>query len=197
MTVQRTKDLLLFKSFISNDSVVSPTGMVASQFQEFHPLAFTQFMEETNYFHDFNTKELAGLFSGCVPCASPEIHIPCTSSEKVNGASRRMRDLLNEYYDLEQKYSITSGANYEIGFDYQPYVFDWCNATDETNCREILQNLPFFLGEFVKCLLKINHMAVEIERAAEIAGKLDLVSKMKELPTHTLKFIATNQSIYI
>lgn len=196
-TVHKTTDLLLFRGFVDVTHGITRTGTIASQFQEFHPLAFTQLMEETDYFSAFNAKELAGLFAVCVPSAAPEVQTPSTLSETVNAASSRIRDLLNEYYDLEQRYSIFSGANYEVGFDFQPHVLAWCIAEEEATCREILQNLPVFLGEFVKCLLKINHMAVEVERAAEMAGRLDLVAKMKELPTHTLKFIATNHSLYI
>lgn len=195
--VRRTTDLMTFTGFVDTNGQVTQMGRFASQFQEFHPLAITQLMEETECFRKFGPKELAGVFAVCVPSGTPEVHVPSTSNHQVNTISGRLRDLLNEYYDLEQRYDICSGANYETGFDLQPHVLEWCFAEEETKCREILQNLPMFLGEFVKCLLKINHMAAEVERAAEMANRLDLVAKMKEIPKHTLKFIATNHSLYI
>ena len=195
--VHRTTSLLSHKGFVDNNKYITSCGIVASQFQEFHSLAFTQLMEETDYFSKLDSAELAGIFAMCVSTSTPEIPSPSTTNELVNKTSVRLRDVLNEYYDLERKFDIFSGANYETGFDLQQHVIDWCLADNEANCLEILQNLPVFLGEFVKCLLKINHMAVEVERAAEMASRLDLVLKMKKIPEHTLKFIATNQSLYI
>ena len=195
-TVNRTIDLLTSKGFLTTNLHITSMGMVASQFQEFHSLAFAQLMEEKE-FDEMNSKELAALFALCVPSATPEVHNPSTPSDRVNTISMRLRDILNEYYDLERKYDIFSGANYEIGFDLQPHVFEWCFAEEESECREILEKAPVFLGEFVKCLLKINHMAIEVQRAAEISNRLDLVAKMKEIPGHTLKFIATNNSLYV
>jgi hypothetical protein len=196
-TVKRTTELLIFRGFMDTSQHITPMGYVASQFQDVHPLAFTDIMYESKNFKEFDSIELTGFLAICVSVTTPEIHTPSTSSDLVNTTSRRLRDLMNEYYDLEQRYSILSGSNYEVSFDLQSYVLDWCYAEDEVTCREILLNLPIFLGDFIKCLLKINHIAVEVERAAELANQLDLVAKLKEIPKHTLKFIATNSSLYI
>ena len=54
-----------------------------------------------------------------------------------------------------------------------------------------------FLGEFVKAILKINNIASEIEKIAEMVGNISLLSKLKEIPALTLKFVVTNQSLYV
>ena len=54
-----------------------------------------------------------------------------------------------------------------------------------------------FLGEFVKALLKITNIANEFEKIAEIIGNIDFLSKLKEIPNLLLKFVVTNQSLYI
>ena len=54
-----------------------------------------------------------------------------------------------------------------------------------------------FLGEFVKAILKINNISGEMEKVAESIGNLELLQKLKEIPEVTLKFVATNQSLYI
>ena len=54
-----------------------------------------------------------------------------------------------------------------------------------------------FLGEFIKAILKINNIALEVERAAEVMQNLELVEKMRQIPVLTLKYVATNQSLYI
>ena len=54
-----------------------------------------------------------------------------------------------------------------------------------------------FLGEFVKALLKINNISSEFEKIAEMSENILLLSKLKEIPNITLKYVVTNQSLYI
>jgi hypothetical protein len=54
-----------------------------------------------------------------------------------------------------------------------------------------------FLGEFVKALLKINNISCELEKVAELTGNIPLLSKLKEISGLTLKYVVTNQSLYV
>ena len=54
-----------------------------------------------------------------------------------------------------------------------------------------------FAGEFVKAVLKINNIAAEVERVAEFVGNLVIVEKTRSISAMTLKYIATNQSLYV
>jgi hypothetical protein len=54
-----------------------------------------------------------------------------------------------------------------------------------------------FLGEFVKALLKINNISSEMETVAELMGDIEFLHKLKQIPIMTLKFVATNQSLYV
>ena len=54
-----------------------------------------------------------------------------------------------------------------------------------------------FLGEFIKAILKINNIALEMENVCETLENIDLLKKLREIPELTLKYIATNQSLYI
>jgi hypothetical protein len=54
-----------------------------------------------------------------------------------------------------------------------------------------------FLGEFVKAVLKINNIANEMEKIAEMTGNIPFLSKLNEIKYLTLKYIVTNQSLYV
>jgi len=127
--------------------------------------------------------------------------VPISSSKIVNDLSIKMSNLLDEYYDLEIKYDINTGSNYERNYDIQQYIMNWCSATDEELCQGVLNDMKadtgIFLGEFIKALLKINNIAEEVEKAAELMQNLALIEKMRNLQTSTLKYIATNQSLYV
>ncbi len=54
-----------------------------------------------------------------------------------------------------------------------------------------------FLGEFIKSILKINNIAKELEKICDILDNISLLQKVKEIPILTLKYVVTNQSLYI
>ena len=54
-----------------------------------------------------------------------------------------------------------------------------------------------FLGEFVKALLKINNITNEMEKIAELTGNIAFLNKLRDIPNMTLKYVVTNQSLYI
>ena len=90
---------------------------------------------------------------------------------------------------------------YEIHYDLMEFTNEWCNASDIESCKLLLQKIgvekEIFLGEFVKALLKINNISCEIEKIAEMLGNIALLSKLKEIPNITLKYVVTNQSLYV
>ena len=102
----------------------------------------------------------------------------------------------------ETNCGVFTGSDYNIIYDLIDYVIKWCkDANDEASCKEILQTIlqekNIFLGEFIKAILKINNIASECEKLCEYLGNMELLSKIKQIPLNTLKFVATNQSLYI
>ena len=45
--------------------------------------------------------------------------------------------------------------------------------------------------------LKINNIAIEIGSIAEKMGDISLLATLKAIPDATLKFVVTNQSLYV
>ena len=107
----------------------------------------------------------------------------------------------NSYQDMELERGINTGIDYTIHYDLLEYVEEWCNALDIESCKFLLQKIgrekEIFLGEFVKALLKINNISCEMEKIAEMTGNIEFLSKLKEIPGLTLKYVVTNQSLYV
>ena len=77
---------------------------------------------------------------------------------------------------------------------------EWCGAASEADCVAVVRKLEskqVFLGEFVKAVMKINNVAAELEKVCEPHNKISLLSRLREIPGKTLKFVATNQSLYV
>ena len=85
-------------------------------------------------------------------------------------------------------------------FDLMGLMEEWCASETVDESKAVLQQVEqrgIFLGEFVKALLKINSVAAELELIAEYLGNLEWLSTLREIPKLTLKFVVTNQSLYV
>jgi hypothetical protein len=109
--------------------------------------------------------------------------------------------MYNEYEDNETNMGVKTGADYYIQYDLLNYVDEWCTTECVEDCRSLLHRIGeekgIFLGEFVKALLKINNISCEMEKIAEMTGNIAFLSKLREIPNITLKYVVTNQSLYV
>ena len=209
--VENVMNILEKKGFLQkvkddhDDSLqLSLKGELAANLKELHGLVFATFSLDA-----FSAKELVALFS----CFT-NIHV----SEDVKTISLQenktitpsfiafLQDIQRshyEYQDLELKYNVNTGFDYTNAMQYDliEYVLEWCESNSVEDCKRVLQRMAdekeIFLGEFVKALLKINNISNEMEKNAERTGNLALLSKLREIPALTLKFVVTNQSLYV
>ena len=96
---------------------------------------------------------------------------------------------------------IESGTASVVHYNLIMYMYEWCECDDINKCKLLLQKMSIekeiFLGEFIKAILKLNNIVNEIVKIAELMGNIKLLHTLKEIPEKTLKYIATNQSLYI
>ena len=105
-----------------------------------------------------------------------------------------------DFENTERVYA-SRGDDMEISFDLMSLVREWYAAEDEPGCKLVVQRAQqekgILLGEFTKAITKIVYIAAEIERVAEFAGDLTLVALLRDVPKKMLKFVVTNQSLYV
>jgi len=213
-TVDITINVLVENGFVENGFVengfvdkshkLTLLGRIASHFQEVHPLMMGKLLLETNYLSDLSAPEIVGLLSCFTNCiAVPEelqVFTPETDYDETNRITKKAEEILMSFSDAEAKYEIYTGETYEMIYDIQNAVIRWCEAEDEKDCKIIIQDLKekeVFLGDFVKALLKINNIASEMEKCCESIGNMELLEKISQIQTLTLKYVVTNQSLYI
>ena len=198
------EEILIKNGFLSGVKQLEEKGLIAAQLQEVHPLVLADTYQETQGFRDFTALEIATVFA-CFNNihVSDEVktHVPSSTSKQVNDTSIFMFNKLEYYYGLETKHIIDTGSAYDINYDLQPYIMDWFTATDEIDCKVVIETIKrekkIFLGEFIKAIMKINNICVEFEKICEMNENLSLLEKLKEIPIKTLKYVVTNQSLYL
>jgi superfamily II RNA helicase len=178
-------------------------GKIASQIREIHCLAFAKLYESKKLDH-LSAKQLVALFSCFTNIRVLEDfkdNVPKSSDKIVNDKVKEVLELYDDYQRKELERNINTGFDYEIHYNLLNYVDDWCDSENVEDCKLILQKMAeekeIFLGEFVKSLLKINNIASEFEKIAEMTGNIAFLSKLKEIPHMTLKYVVTNQSLYV
>ena len=131
-----------------------------------------------------------------VKCITP--HSKDKTVEKIIYTTKELYD---EYVSIEDRENIVTGTECDIHYDLTDYCADWCDCENVEDCKRLLQSLEYekqiFLGEFVKALMKINNIACEMEKIAELTGRIDFLSTLREIPRLTMKYVVTNQSLYI
>ena len=178
-------------------------GKIASQLREIHCLVFSKMLENKK-FDTLLPSQLVALFS-CFTNIKVQDEIKDnflkTDDTTIKEIVTDFTNLYLEYQEKETTYNINTGMDYSIHYDLINYVIEWCHCENVEDCKFLLQKLGvekgIFLGEFVKALLKINNISSELEKMAEYTGNISFLSKLKEIPNMTLKYVVTNQSLYV
>lgn len=178
-------------------------GQIGTQIKETHCIIFAKMIEQGK-FKKFEAKELVGILSCFTNISVPEDKkniLPTTEFKNVKDCIIEINELYETQYNLELYRKIDTGFDYNIHFDLIDYVIEWCSCEDEIQCKQLIQKIlwekDIFLGEFVKSILKINNIAAEMEKIAEMLGDIEFLSIIRAIPKLTLKYVATNQSLYV
>jgi superfamily II RNA helicase len=191
---------------IKNDDesyILSLRGKIAGQLKEVHGLVFGRILEQ-KMLQKMSSKQLVAVFSCFTNVTVPDELsniIPFSGDPLVNETVKQIRKLYDMDLDFEERQSLDTGTNYDLHYDLLAFVMRWCECTDSQQCTFLLkkaeQEKGIFLGEFVKALLKINNITAEMEKIAEMFGDIEFLSHLKQIGEHTLKYVATNQSLYV
>lgn len=192
--------------YINNDGSIHEKGNIATYIQETHCLAFTDLLINNNYFNKYSANEIAALLSCFANIrVNDDLKIfntnNLTPNPEFNSLLNSLKIIYENYTNEELRYNIETNDSVTYMFEMVNPILEWCNSEDEQTCKSILNKCQLeynvFPGEFIKAILKINNMVNELKSVAEYMGNIELLHKLSLIPDLTLKFVATNQSLYI
>ena len=121
-------------------------------------------------------------------------------SDKIKTVIKEIKKSYNKYYDILTFNKLEIVENYDIHYNLTELAIKWCESINDMQCIKIInlaKQYDISLGDFVKAILKINNIALELEKVAIIQENLTLLEKLKNIPAITLKSCITNQSLYL
>ena len=188
---------------MDEEKMVTDKGKIAAHFHETHPLALADLLMETDYLSRMDTREIIGLLSVFTNINVQDDYrqwfVPLEFG-KLKYTIDYLENCIKEYEQIEHSKEVYFEET-TIQYDIIKYVMDWYDCKDEKECKTVVEdctyNTGIFIGDFVKAILKINNIATELESICLEMNQLELLKKVREIPGMTMKFVATNQSLYV
>ena len=158
------------------------------------------------HMEEFTVEELIGLLSCFTDIRVRDEVRQATvpTSKKLQTSLSLLASLYQEYEDLEDEFQIRSGHDYKtpIVYDVVEDMMKWSQLDDEVACKTLLQALVLSdrgisAGDFSKAVLKICVIAKEWMSVCEEEGFVSLMHKLSMVAPRMLKYICTNQSLYV
>jgi hypothetical protein len=224
--VRSTCDVLIEKGFL--ERVVDPeeeqgvsltlNGEIASYIAETHPLIWTDCMvTQWNYFAEFSTKQLVGLFSCLTDIKVTQEYktsLPKSDDAFLQEKIKQISTKYVEYDIIETQYDIRSGIRYldALNYDIIDESMEWCDCKTEEECKWFIQtklaDKAIQIGDFTKAMMKIVTVANEfmaigechfltISEESNPSMQTEWLHKLSEIEGMALKYIATSQSLYV
>ena len=202
--IKKMLNLMISNGILIDEFTLSVIGKISSQLKEVPCLVIGKMIGNNN-FSQYSAKQLTCIFS-CLSVIGKESECGCGENEKKTeyGINDIINEIKNEYMvyeDFEINNYIDTGVEYYLNDAFIEYVSEWYDSQSAEECMNVIKKIEqdkgVFLGEFVKGIIKINNISNEIEKIAETIGDISLLDKIKDIHLNTLKFVATNQSLYI
>jgi superfamily II RNA helicase len=189
--------------YVDKDINLTLDGTIGTHLREVHCLVFAKILSE-NKLDLLTPIQIVSLLSCFTNVSVPDDKrdiLPQTEDVEVKKILYEIVEKYQYYQNKELYNHVDTGTDYYIQYDIMEYVKEWCKCENVEDCKILMQKMEkekqIFLGEFVKAVLKINNISSELEKIAEFIGNMNLLSKLKEIPNMTLKYVVTNQSLYV
>ena len=189
----RILQILIHQKFIEETTKeLTMKGKIAANLKEIPCISFTQVIDKLRTFSAIELIQIFSCFTNIVVSDEYKSIVPLIHSSILDEISR----YIEEFQDMQD-----SSSSSTIHYDLLPYMEQWIQCENVEECKHVLQTMQqekdICVGDFVKAILKINNISAEFETVAEMLGDYQFLSLLKEIHSMTLKYIATNQSLYV
>ena len=202
--VQKLLDVLVEVGVIQQTEDNQYT-LIAGVVSEINPILVTYLCEKWNDFAEFDPIDLVAFFSLFTDVRVHEEYrvYPGFASycdqPFMNDKIKSFEKLRDSLIVTEQSHQICVKESGLDGFCYDllDFMYDWCNCKDEFECKSLIREMGsrgISVGDFTKAVLKISTIAREL---MGMSDKVDLMHKLSKIDGLILKYVATNQSLYL
>ena len=177
--------------------------LVAGVVSEINPILVARISSVWNNFEDFGPKDLVAFFSLFTDVrVNEECRIYPGFSNYcdqtfMNEKIKSFEKVRSELLVLEESCGIHMS---EEGLCYNliDCMYAWCDCTNEAECKSVIFEIEangVSIGDFTKAILKISTLGREL--MGTTTSCVELAHKLSQIDKLILKYVATNQSLYL
>lgn len=205
MTIITNTIIIMQKhGFLRIDNTLTNIGVCALKIQEVNSFMMCDLLTSTNNFRTLEPCDIVALLS-CFTGLSISEKYKCYKVEGIGIELEKIIGLIeplyNKYYDDEIHNGLDTGSEWVVNYDIVKVMHEWYHADSEFACKSIMQHLQtdkeIFLGEFVKTLLKITNIVNELIKVSDLLCDTEFQNKLSCCNEKIMKYVVTNQSLYI
>ena len=200
-----------FLKIDSSENILTlENGLICSHIAEIHgPIWVSCMVDKWDYFKEFSPKQIVGILSCITDIKVIDENKTHFSQLKDEFLKNKVRELKDAYamYGLEEEYRVIhSGIDYEESFNVNivDEAMEWCDCQSEEACKIFIQERlsvkDISVGDFTKAIMKIATVAKELRGLYEVPccnTQTEWLHKLSQIDDMILKYIATNQSLYV
>ena len=180
--------------------------LVTSVMSEINPILITRLLNTWNNFDEFGPKELVAFFSLFTDVRVNEefrVYAGFTNycdQPFINDKIKSFEKIRTELSVVEESHGICvkdSGLD-DFCYDLVDFMYEWCECKDESECKAVIsriEEIGVSIGDFSKAILKISTLSREL--MDKTTYNIELMHKLSEIDGLILKYVATNQSLYL
>jgi superfamily II RNA helicase len=194
-------NILKYNCYLNDADKPSQAGLNVSYLHEIPCLVFGDFYQKYDRLSKYNETDLLMILS----CFYP---MKIKDDEKVNVPSCLKYELqfiesrINYYSDYELQHELYITTSYVLQYDMMEIVKTWYEEIENIiQCKiffhELESKYGIFIGDFVKCCLKIVNICNELKQFCENDSNFSLIEKLDNIQHKLQKNIITNKSLYI
>lgn len=192
-----------------DENKLTRKGKIASNINELNSLVISSIIDK-NYMDHFDVYDLICFISLFVQVRVSDQYKQYNFDKNLIKLSKdsiladcidETREISNYYFDIMTKQQVECNQDdYSLLYDIYTLVNEWCYVENEEEAKKVIHKCyekGIFIGEFVKCLLKIVNITNELNSVAVKTANVKLEYITSEVESKILKFVATNQSLYV
>lgn len=183
-------EILNDNNYLSVNNLTNKGKMVC-MINEINPFIFCDLYENTNGFKEYTGSELFSTLS----------YFYDLKDNTLNKDIIKIQKIIDKYKDIELKYNIFL-TDVNLQSIMYIYIKEWIeDCNDIKSCNIFIDKFKrqtgLYIGEFIKCCLKLINLSNELKTVCLYFNNNDLLEKIENSLPKIMKFIITNNSLYI
>jgi superfamily II RNA helicase len=192
---------LLTENEFLQDGALSKDGLVAAHLHEIHPLLGADLLRYTS-FMTYTPEQIISVLSIFTDISLPDDQRAYGPPKDADPDVIKVISLLGEWMESYARQELARGLyspELSFTFDLVGVIGAWCACETEEDCKNFLQRtlVDISLGDFTKAVLKIVVIVKELKTVAELTENLAFLTALNQVEPLVLKYVATNQSLYV